>query len=185
MRLRTVGLMAVVAAVLFGCATIPPGPSVMVMPPPGKPFEAFQADDALCRGWAEQQSGWQANDTVNRNTADGAAIGALMGAGLGLAIGAASGNAGAGAAIGAAGGALGGAAIGSNRGLAAGWEVQRRYDAAYQQCMYAKGNRIPGFSQESGRAGYQRLPPPPPLYYAPGGYAPLRAGPPPPPPFWR
>ena len=85
------------SAILIGCATIPPGPSVMVMPPPGKPFEAFQTDDAVCRGWAQQQSGWQANDTVNRNTADGAALGALMGAGLGLAIGAASGNPGTGA----------------------------------------------------------------------------------------
>lgn len=171
------------SAILIGCATIPPGPSVMVMPPPGKPFEAFQTDDAVCRGWAQQQSGRQANDTVNRNTADGAALGALMGAGLGLAIGAASGNPGTGAAIGAAGGALGGAAIGSERGAAAGWEVQRRYDTAYQQCMYAKGNQVPDFSPAPRRVRYLPPPPPPPVYFQ-GGYAPLRAGPPPP-PLWR
>ncbi|MFO7707379.1 MAG: hypothetical protein R6V84_04335 [Desulfobacterales bacterium] len=183
--MRTHNLVAifVLSVVLVGCATIPPGPSVAVMPPPGKSFEAFQSDDAVCRGWAQQQSGWQANDTVNRNTADGAALGALMGAGLGLAIGAASGNPAAGAAIGAAGGALGGAAIGSERGAVAGWEVQRRYDVAYQQCMYAKGNQAPEFSPPPRRAR-TLLPPPPPPVYSPGGYAPLRAGPPPPPP-WR
>lgn len=170
------------AVFVIGCATIPPGPSVMVMPPPGKPFEAFQSDDAICRGWAQQQSGWQANDTVNRNTADGAALGALMGAGLGLAIGAASGNPATGAAIGAAGGALGGVALGSDRGAAAGWEVQRRYDTAYQQCMYAKGNQVPEFSPPPRRTRTLPPPPPPPVYFQ-GGYAPLRAGPPPPP--WR
>jgi hypothetical protein len=31
------------------CATVPTGPSVMVLPPTGKPFEEFQADDAMCR----------------------------------------------------------------------------------------------------------------------------------------
>ena len=183
MRIHTtLVLVLFLPAVLIGCATIPPGPSVTVMPSPGKPFEVFQSDDAACRGWAQQQSGWQANDTVNRNAADGTVIGAVLGAGLGLAIGAASGNPATGAAIGAAGGALGGAAIGSERGAAAGWEVQRRYDTAYQQCMFAKGHQVPEFSPAPRRTRYLPPPPPPPAY-SPGGYAPLRAGPPPPP--WR
>jgi hypothetical protein len=25
-------------------------------------------------------------------------------------------------------------------------EVQRRYDIAYQQCMYSKGNQVPGYA---------------------------------------
>jgi hypothetical protein len=25
-------------------------------------------------------------------------------------------------------------------------EVQRRYDIAYQQCMYSKGHQVPGYS---------------------------------------
>ena len=95
-------VMFIVAVLMTGCATIPPGPSVMVMPAPGKSFEAFQSDDSVCRGWAQQQSGWDANQTVNQDGAGGAAIGALMGAGLGAAIGAASGNPAQGAAIGAA-----------------------------------------------------------------------------------
>jgi hypothetical protein len=176
-----------VAFLMTGCATIPPGPSVMVMPAQGRSFEAFQSDDAVCRGWAHQQSGWDANQTVNQDGAGGAAIGALMGAGLGAAIGAASGNPAQGAAIGAAGGLIGGAAIGSNRGQAAGWEVQRRYDNAYQQCMYAKGNQIPEFSQEPRRARYTLPPPPPPTRYAPAGPAayPQRGAYPPPPPMVR
>jgi hypothetical protein len=34
--------------------------------------------------------------------------------------------------------------------------MQRRYDIAYQQCMYAKGNQLPG------QAVRQNIPPPPP-----------------------
>ncbi len=52
------GLVLLVGVVaLSGCATVPTGPSVMVLPPPGKSFEAFQADDSACRQWAAQQSG--------------------------------------------------------------------------------------------------------------------------------
>jgi len=39
---------------LTGCAVIPDGPSVGVMPVPGKPFEVFIADDQYCRGYAAQ-----------------------------------------------------------------------------------------------------------------------------------
>ncbi len=108
------------------------------------------------------------SDTVNRNLAGGAAIGTLMGAGLGAAIGAASGNAGTGLAIGAASGLIGGTALASGPAYASGWEVQRRYDNAYQQCMYAKGNQIPGVVPAPRRAYWVPPPPPPP----PGDYAP-------------
>jgi len=162
-------------AALSACATVPTGPSVMALPPPGKPFEAFQADDYACRQWAAQQAGAGPSDTVNQNLASGAAIGTLMGAGLGAAIGAASGNAGTGLAIGAASGLIGGTAMASGPAYAAGSEVQRRYDMAYQQCMYAKGNQIPGVVRAP-RRGYRVPPPPPP---PPPDYTP---GPPPPPP---
>jgi hypothetical protein len=151
--------------VFGGCATVPTGPSVMVLPAPGKPFEVFQADDAACRQWAAQQAGAGPSETTNQNLATGAAVGTLMGAGLGAAIGAASGNAGTGAAIGAASGLIGGTAIASGPAYGAGSEVQRRYDIAYQQCMYAKGNQIPGAVRTARRAP---PPPPPPGYYAPG-----------------
>jgi len=159
-----------------GCATMPPGPSVTVMPGPGKSFESFQMDDATCRQWAESQSGWQANETVNQNLASGTAIGTLLGAGLGAAIGSASGHVGAGAAIGAAGGMALGAAGASEPARAAGYEVQQRYDIAYQQCMYSKGNQVPGAVRESRRVYYVSPPLPPGYYYAPAPY-------PPPPPY--
>lgn len=151
----------IVAMVLGGCATVPTGPSVMVLPAPGKSFGVFQSDDMACRQWALQQAGVPPSEVVNENLASGAAIGTLIGAGLGAAIGAASGNAGAGAAIGAGSGLIGGTAMATGPAYAAGWEVQRRYDIAYQQCMYAKGNQIPGHRQASRRA-YQIPPPPPP-----------------------
>ena len=171
---------------LGGCATMPTGPGVMVLPAPGKSFEVFQSEDLACRQWAEFQTGAPPTDTVNQNLAGGAAIGTLMGAGLGAAIGAASGNAGAGAAIGAGSGLIGGTAVASGPAYAAGWEVQRRYDIAYQQCMYAKGNQIPGLERPSRRAYW--VPPPPPPGFTPGPPVPPPPGaylPPPPPKGWR
>jgi hypothetical protein len=163
---------------LSGCATVPTGPSVMVLPAQGKPFEAFQADDSVCRQWAAQQAGAGPSETTNQTLANGAALGTIMGAGLGAAIGAASGATGTGAAIGAASGLIGGTAIASGPAYGAGWEVQRRYDIAYQQCMYAKGNQIPSVVRTARRT--PRVPPPPPP--PPGYYVP---GPPvPPPPPW-
>jgi hypothetical protein len=148
---------------LGGCATVPTGPSVMVLPAPGKPFDQFQAEDARCKWWASQQVGLSPQETINQNTAAGAALGTLMGAGLGAAIGAASGNPGAGAAIGAGSGLLGGTIAGSSSGQVYGAEAQRRYDIAYQQCMYAMGNQVPGAAQRSG--GTYPMPPPPPPDY--------------------
>jgi hypothetical protein len=110
-------LLLVSALVLSGCATIPPGPSVMALPGPGNTLDQFHADDVLCRQWAVQQAG---------ETARGAAAGQAFGS-----------------------------------------AVQRWYDMAYLQCMYAKGNRIPGV-----------MPPPP----APPGPPPPAGAEPTPPP---
>lgn len=146
--------------VVGGCATVPTGPSVMVLPAPGKPFEVFQAEDANCRRWASQQIGMTPQEIVNQNTATGAVVGTVVGAGLGAAIGAVSGNPGMGAAVGAGSGLLGGTVAGANAGQVYGWEAQRRYDIAYEQCMYANGNQIPSAEQRNQR--YYRTPPPPP-----------------------
>jgi hypothetical protein len=162
--------------VLSACATIPTGPSVMVLPGPGKSFEAFQSDDLVCRQWARQQIGADPGDTVNQNLVGGAAVGTLMGAALGAAIGSASGNVGTGAAIGAASGLIGGTAVASGPAYGAGYQVQRQYDHAYQQCMYAKGNEIPGLVRPSRRSV---PPPPPPPGYTPGPPSTYPAPPPP------
>jgi hypothetical protein len=146
--------------VLSGCATMPIGPTVSVMPSPGKPYEVFMADDGVCREWAQYQlGGTSPSQTANENLAAGAVVGTVVGAGLGALIGAATGNAGAGAAIGAGAGLLGGTSIGANEGAVSGYQLQRRYDIAYQQCMYSKGNQIPGVVRQPARA---YTPPPPP-----------------------
>jgi len=158
--------------VMVGCATVPKGPSVMVLPPPGKPFELFQAEDAICRQWALQQIGQSPQETVNQNIVTGAVVGTVIGTGLGAAIGSTSGDAGAGAAIGAASGLLLGTASGADSARVYGWEAQRRYDIAYMQCMYSKGNQIPGVVTRT--RSLQGMPPPPPpgSGYAPPMYSP-------------
>lgn len=150
-----------------GCATVPSGPSVLVLPPPEKPFEVFQAEDVICRQWAAQQIGQSPQETINQNTATGAIAGTIIGAVLGAAIGSISGDVGAGAAIGGASGLFFGTAAGAESARVYGWEAQRRYDIAYVQCMYAKGNQIPGMVTRT--RSIRKIPPPPP----PGsGYAP-------------
>lgn len=163
-----------------GCATVPSGPSVLSLPGPGKTFEQFQADDAICRQWAAQQIGLSPQETVNQNTATSAVVGTVIGAGLGAAIGAASGNTGAGAAIGAGSGLLVGTTSGASAGQYYGREAQRRYDITYIQCMYAKGNDIPGMATQPRR--YRKIPPPPPpdLGSEPPIYSPSYPAPPPP-----
>jgi outer membrane lipoprotein SlyB len=132
-------------AIVSGCATMPTGPSVAALPGPGKPFEEFQADDYACRQWAQGQIGGASpSQTANQDLATGAAVGTLAGAGLGALIGSASGHAGAGAATGAEAGLLTGTAVASGPASYSEYELQRRYDIAYQQCMYAKGNQISG-----------------------------------------
>jgi len=167
---------AVVAAVLVvpilvsGCAQAPMGPTVAVMPGQNKPFSAFEEDQAICKQFAEQQVGGaqQAQNTATNQTLIGAGVGTLLGAGLGAAVGG-----GRGAAIGAGVGALGGTAVGASQAQDTTLSVQRRYDIAYQQCMYSRGNQVPGYVQPAPAA--VAYPPPPP------GYPP----PPPPPPGYR
>jgi len=93
-------LLLLVVVALSACATVPTGPSVMVWPSPGKPFEVFQSDDAACRQWASQQARPEPFEYE--------------------------------------------------------WAVQMRYDNAYVQCMYFRGNQVPGAA-----GTYRRAVPPP------------------------
>jgi hypothetical protein len=73
---------------ITGCASLPNGPNVMVLPGTGTSFEHFRSDDALCEKYAlSQVKGAEDSDSEQ--------------------------------------------------------EVQERYDVAYVQCMYAKGQRVP------------------------------------------
>jgi hypothetical protein len=128
---------------LTACATVPTGPSLTVLPGNGKSFEQFQADDAICRQWAAQQTGTTTKQVSAESTVSGAAIGTPVGAAVGAAVGAVAGGPAVGAAVGAGGGLLTGTAIGADNAEWASTSVQHRYDTAYAQCMYAKGNQVP------------------------------------------
>ncbi len=64
-----------------GCATIAAGLSVVVLPPPGDPFEAFQAEGSGCRQWTAQRSGVGPSEMTNQSLGNGAALGTMMGRG--------------------------------------------------------------------------------------------------------
>lgn len=149
--------LVVTAWLVMSCAQMPVGPSVAVMPGPYKPFDVFMQDDEMCRGWAAHSIGIPGNEAAAQafiaSTAVGTALGALVGA-------AAGGDRGAGS--GAAAGAAVGAAAGTAQSAAVTWDSQRRYDIAYSQCMYARGNVVPQY-------GYRVVPPQPaPLPPPPG-----------------
>ena len=162
---RLVILSLLVVVTLFtGCASIPNGPSVMVLPGEGKSFEQFRIDDATCRQFAFEQVGGASGQQAAQNSAvTSAVVGTIIGAAAGAAIGSASGDMGAGAAIGAGSGLLLGSAAGTGYASGSYYEAQRRYDNAYMQCMYAMGNQIPGY-RRSTTPRPSNYPPPPPGY---------------------
>jgi OmpA family protein len=151
-------MLLVILPLLSACAVMPSGPSVMVLPGVGKPFDQFQVDDMLCRQFAETQTGIPPGEAGRRSTVNTAALGTLLGAGAGAAIGAAAGDAGVGAAIGAGSGLLFGTASGAEAGASTSRSLQWRYDVSYMQCMYAKGNQLPG-TPTAPQSSY--VPPPP------------------------
>lgn len=147
------GLTALLA--LSACATQPTSPTIMVMPAPNKPFEVFVQDQQLCKAYAYRETAGQA-DAANRRGIGAAVVGTALGAGLGAAV-----DGGHGAGVGAAGGAVAGTVVGAGTSSEYGDSVQRQYNIAYAQCMYAKGNQVPGYQNVSTPSP----PPPPPGYY--------------------
>jgi len=165
-------LALIVLGGLAGCASLPPsGPSVAVMPAPGKSFEQFNVEDNVCRQFAQKSIGTSAGqagtDAEVKSVAAGTALGAVAGALVG-------GHQGAG--IGAAFGMLNGAVIGTGQAGYSAREFQRRYDIAYEQCMYAKGNQLPQASYYRPQVSYVQQPALSPVVPVPSNY------PPPPPP---
>ena len=155
MNLKRKRLLSVATLVLLlgACTTIPDGPSVMVLPGSGKTFPMFQADDAECQQFALNRIGKSPDRLAVESGVKTAALTAAMGALAGAAIDG-SGGAAVGAGIGAAIGGLTGASSSSGTGDMA----QRRFDNAYMQCMFAKGNRIPvrgGFTETGAQQSVQ------------------------------
>ena len=157
---------------LAGCASVPTGPSVMALPGSGRSFDQCRADDADCRQYAQYQVGGSgadqaAADAGVRSAVVGTAVGAVAGAAIG-------GHQGAG--VGAGTGLIVGSLAGTGAARNSAYGTQRRYDNAYIQCMYAKGDQVP-VSGVSRRSAMQEravaappgayYPPPPPPGYAP------------------
>ncbi len=119
-----VGRAAIAGCLAFvaGCAVVPRGSNVQVMPGPGKTFEAFQLDLASCRGFASQQVAGQA-DVANQRVVAGALLGVDT-------------------------------SVDTQYAQAG---MQQQYDNAFSQCMYARGDLVPGYSPApqyaSGRTG--------------------------------
>jgi outer membrane lipoprotein SlyB len=150
---------------LAACASVPSGPGVMVLPGSTKTFDQFRGDDYECRQYAHSQVGGNTPDQAGvdagvRSAAIGAAVGTIAGAAIG-------GNSSA-AATGAGLGLTAGALAGTGTAHATSLTLQQRYDIGYQQCMYAKGHKIPMAASRAERyraprrAGAYPPPPPPP-----------------------
>ena len=162
--LLVIGLTTIVAT-LAACAVYPTGPSLMALPGSGASFDQFRADDLQCQSYAQQVLGGRSAQSVaNESAVNSATVGTLVGAAAGALVGAASGNPGAGAAIGAGSGLVLGGAAGSDAYHLSGYRAQDRFDAAYIQCMYAKGHQVPvaasGVGYQQGAATVPNLPPP-------------------------
>jgi hypothetical protein len=70
--------------VLAACAVAPPsGPSTMVLPAKGKSFDQFQQENATCRQFAAQQSGYK---TPAQASEESGVKSAAVGTGLGAAV---------------------------------------------------------------------------------------------------
>jgi hypothetical protein len=177
MRPRTLAIGVAMTALVAGCATVPPGPRVAVMPGPQKTMPQFRDDQLACQDYAQASlGGWTANDAAANSAAASAAFGTLLGAAAGAILGSVSGQAGQGAAWGAGTGLLFGSAAGANAAGFSYQETQRRYDVAYTQCMWSRGNTVPGpvaFRVSPSQAAPATPPPntPPPAGLASGGTA--------------
>ena len=155
---------------LGACVSMPSGPSILVLPGTGKNFDQFRFDETDCRSYASALLGGKdANSAAAEAGLKSAAVGTAIGAVAGAAIGGRSG-----AAVGAGGGALVGGAAGTGAASTSQYGLQRRYDNAYIQCMYAKGHRVPVAGSFTSAPPANTPPPPPP--------PPPSAPPPPPPP---
>jgi len=166
---------AFAALALSGCVSMPEGPSVMALPGTGRSFDQFRADDMDCRQYARSQIGGTAEQAQENSAIKSAAVGTAIGAAAGALLG---GHQGAGS--GAAAGLIVGSAAGAGAGNSSGYSLQHRYDIAYTQCMYAKGDQVPmsGYAPRRAAPTYYAPPPPPP----PNAPAPAASSVPPPPP---
>lgn len=162
-----------------GCAVVPTGPSVMVLPGAGHSFEQFQADNAVCQQFASFQIG---DTTASNAGVESGVASAAVGTAIGAAAGAAFTGSAGGAAVGAGTGLLAGSLVGTSTANRSMTGTQQRYDTGYIQCMYAKGHQVPVTGQFTPQRSGAAIPPPPPSTPASSSIPPPPPGSPPPPP---
>ncbi len=156
-NLKFIIVVIVSLSMFAGCATAPLGPTVMAMPAQGKPLDMFQQEVKDCKKWAfDQMGGEEAVEKARETAASHAAVGTLLGGALGAVLGAAIGDPARGAAWGAGTGAAVGTASGAQNSANSNAQLQNLYNNYYIQCMYAKGNQVPGIMN-----GTQSAPMPP------------------------
>ena len=182
MKVKALPIAVGLAVVLVtGCATYPTGPSVMSLPGTGKTFDQFRADDGECQRYAFNAIG---GTTAERAAEDSAVKSAVIGTAVGAAAGAVIGGRNS-AGIGAGTGLLFGSVAGTDASQRSAYGSQRRFDNAYVQCMYARGNRVP-VSAEMAQSLRQQAPatvsPPPTAQNVGSIPEPPRGLPPAPPP---
>jgi hypothetical protein len=144
-----------IATAIAGCVQMPTGPTVQVTPPPGKPFEVFVAEVQTCRNYAAQNVGYTPDQAAAHSLAESEVVATVIGTAAAAILG---GHRAVG--TGAAAGLLVGAELGVPAAQESGYSAQQRYDIAYSQCMYAKGNYLGGYPFPA--STLQAAPPPPP-----------------------
>ncbi len=151
------GFPLVALTLLAGCETMPQGPTVTALPGDAKSSDEFRADDVDCR----QHASAQADEVTLASTGR---AGGVTGAARGTAIGVGTVD-GRGSTV--VGGKTGSLIDGTDSAQFVGYGLQQRYNRAYVQCMYMKGNRVPLLARERWPAPRSPWPPDPDAYYLP------------------
>jgi hypothetical protein len=134
---------ATAAAQILGCASTVQTPTVAVAPARDKSPSAFADDNSSCRTVATQQSE-AAKNAANMQIAGSAITNAAVSAGNSTAAG----ERGRMVAANAAAGALTAVIVSGQVTQAT---LQRRFDLAYAECMYARGDSLPGLADAPAR----------------------------------
>jgi uncharacterized protein YcfJ len=136
---------------ISSCTTTTPlGPKVAVMPAPGKPFSQFVIEEQECRQYA-QQSINNAPKEASKNAVGTAVAGTALGTVAGAIMGGKKG-----AGVGAGVGLIGGSVAGAGEKKSEARDIQWSYDIAYSQCMYAKGNQVPGYQTQQPKSEFTK-----------------------------
>ena len=151
-------IIAVGSLGMTGCAAPPLGPTVQVMPAPGKPLDMYQREYLDCKKMAFDAIGGQAAvDQVNNQAITNALVGVGTGVLAGALVGQAAGDQGGGAQVGAAAGLLAGTGAGAAGTAQGNMTMQQMYDNFFSQCMYAKGNQVPGMAQATPEPAFNEI----------------------------